>query len=230
MAEDFELFNAPAAKESSDQSDEKFSEEMRKTQAALAQLQKEEGQSKTNDDRLAQIIIQFLSKPEYTDLFLLISRCVAQNIHSELILAVLSLIDKAASEEVNLMLRGKETSTGAIAVKSADGFEKLLPEQKKAMDKWISSIRLVAAKNPYRTLGGILIMKKSTQPADMGKMVFMVSDAIVQLAAIILRNFLSGHGTIEFDAIHEFMEAVFVELVKTLEALVQDQKKISKNG
>jgi len=61
-AGDFELFGAPTAKEHDEKSDEKFREEMRRAQKAMQQLQKEEGKARAHDDKLAQIIVQFLSQ------------------------------------------------------------------------------------------------------------------------------------------------------------------------
>ena len=121
MAEpgDFELFTGPAPSEKKEMSDEQFREEMRHSQQALKHLQQEEGQAKAHDNNLAVIIVQFLNQPENTDLFLLISRTVAQNIPSELIIAILALVDKKAQEEVEgLLAAGEKTKRTETALGS----------------------------------------------------------------------------------------------------------------
>ena len=225
---DFELFTGPAPKEAGEMSDEQFREDMKKTQAALAQLQKEEGRAKANDHNLAMILVHFLSQPENTDLFLLISRTVAQNIPSELILAVISLIDKKASKEVAGFLESSEASTPAestaLAIPENKNFQSLPSDQKKILDNWISTINKVAVKKPHRVAESLVTKKRSP---DSDKIIREISPTLVQLSAFILRNYLTQQKiSFEFDQLREFMQTVFVNLVKYLEKLIQEQKKI----
>lgn len=229
---DFELFSAPAAKEQDEKSDEQFRDEMKRAQQQLAQLQKEEGQVRASDNDLAQIIVQFLSQPGNTDLFLLISRTVAQNIPSELILAIIALVDKNASKEIEGYLKapeGERAEITALTVADNRNFHSLSPEQKKSVDNWISNIVQVAISKPHRTLESLIVKKRSDNPADNGKLIHEVSPSIVQLSAFILRNYLKEQGvSFEFDDLHEFMQTVFVKLIKNLGEIVEGQKQISK--
>lgn len=217
---DIDLFTGPAPSEKKEMSDEKFQEEMKRTQQALAQLQKEEGQAKTNDNSLAAIIVQFLSKPENTDLFLLISRTVAQNIPSELIIAVLSLVDKQAEKEVaGLLKAGKaeKSDETAMTIHAKADFKSLSPEHKKAIDHWVATISEVSAKKPHRTLESLVVHGPQRE----------LSPMLIQLSAFILRNYLANHKIdTEFQDLHDFMQGVFVEIVKNLEGLVKEQKKL----
>ncbi len=230
---DFELFTGPAPKEAGEGSDEQFSEEMKKTQQALAQLQKEEGKAKANDHKLASILVQFLSQPENTDLFLLVSRAVANNIPSELILAVISLIDKKAFEEVKVFLESSEKQSPspeskALAIAENKNFQSLSPDQKKEIDNWINKINEVSFKKPHRILESVVIKKHSENPSKIDSVIRQISPSLVQLSAFILRNYLTAQNTsFEFSQLQEFMQAVFVNLVKNLEELVQEQKKIT---
>ena len=217
---DFELFSGPAPSEKKEMSDEKFSEEMRKAQQAVKQLQQEEKKAKGYDNNLAQIIVQFLGHPQFTDLFLLISRAVAQNIPSELIIAVLSLINKQAKEDVEGLLEagGKEASKATLTIHQKADFQTLSPVHKKAIDTWTSHMAQVAAKKPHRTLETIIIPGPERQ----------LSPVLMQLSAFILRNYLTDHKVdIEFQNLHDFMQGVFVEIVKNLENLVKEQKRIA---
>ncbi len=222
---DFELFTGPAPSEKKEMSDEKFQEEMKRTQAAIAQLQKEEGKAKKNDNNLAAIIVQFLSQPQNTDLFLLVSRTVAQNIPSELIIAVLSLIDKKAQEEVAGLLKagqseertgGEEPKVSLVIHKKTD-FESLSPRQKKEIDVWISHMARVSAAKPHRTLESLVIPGPQRE----------LSQVLIQLSAFILRRYLTDQQIdIEFADLRDFMQEVFVDIVKNLENLVSEQKKL----
>ncbi|NOS68014.1 MAG: hypothetical protein HOO67_06685, partial [Candidatus Peribacteraceae bacterium] len=62
--------------------------------AAMAQIQREEKRSKKRDTRVAKTILQFLQDDRYTHLFVLISRLVARDCPSVLILSILSLINE----------------------------------------------------------------------------------------------------------------------------------------
>ena len=223
MAEEgeFELFTGPAPSEKKEMSDEKFREEMSRTQQAIKQLQKEEGKAKGYDFNLAMIIVQFLSQPQNTDLFLLISRSVAQNIPSELLIAILSLIDKKAQEEVkNLLKAGKEAEKSpkrALVIHKKADFQNLSPEHKKAIDTWVSHMAEVSSKRPHHVLEAIVIPGPQRE----------LSSVLIQLSAFILRRYLADHKIdIEFQNLYDFMQGVFVEMVKNLETLVKEQKQI----
>jgi len=218
---DLDLFSGPAPSEKKEMSDEQFNEEMRQAQQALAQLQKEEGQAKASDDSLAGIIVQFLGQPQNTDLFLLISRVVAQNVPSELIIAILSLVDQKSYDEIKGLLaageKSKKTNEKALVIHKKADFHSLSPEQKKAIDGWIANISQVAAKKPHRTLESIVIAGPKRELAS----------TVVQLSAFILRKFLAYYKIeIEFQNLRDFMQGVFVEIVKHLEELVKEQKQL----
>ncbi len=227
---DFELFSGPAPKEAGEGSDEQFSEEMKRTQQALAQLQKEEGQAKASDHNLALILVNFLSQPENTDLFLLISRSLAQDIPSELILAVISLIDKNASDKIKSYLEsaeGKIPETKALTVSGRKDFQSLSPEIKKKIDEWVGKINQVGVRKPHRSLESLVTKKRSENSADNGKLVREISPSLVQLSAFVLRNFLTAKDVQhEFEQLQAFMQEVFLNLVRHLEELVEEQKKI----
>lgn len=228
MAEsgDFELFGAPAAKEHDEKSDEKFREEMKRAQKAMQQLQKEEGKARAHDDKLAQIIVQFLSQQGGggTDLFLLISRCVAQDIPSELIIAVLSLVDRKASEEIVSILKEAKTDS-ALVVPQYKDVHTLNAAQKKAVDDWIRNITTAAAHKPHRTLDSVLI--KSVAKGT-NELVHEISPPFVQLSAFIMRNYLTMQEThVDVKKLRDFMENVYFRMIQDLEEMVQGQKKLS---
>ena len=221
-AGDFELFGAPAAKEHDEKSDEQFREQMAKAQQARQQLQKEEGKARAHDDQLAQIIMHFLAQSGNTDLFLLISRCVAQNIPSEIIIAVLSLVDRKASEEIERIL--KEADKTALVVPDHSDIHSLSGVQKQTIDEWLQNILTSAASKPHRTLETVLI--KRTAEGSM-EIIKEISPHFVQLSAFILRNHLSMQGTqVEYEKLRDFMQTVYVKMIQDLENMVQGQAKL----
>ncbi len=207
---DFELFKAPAAQEKDEKSDEKFREEMRRAQQAMQQLQKDEGQAKGYDLALASIIVRFLSQPQNTDLFLLISRVVALNFPSEFVIAILSLVDQKAHDVVRgLLAEGKShhEAHSALAIRHEAHFHSLSPERKKEIEAWATNMSAVAGKSPERVLEAMLI------PVHEKK----ISPVLVQLSAFILRNYLAAHQlNMEYSDLRDFMEGVMLEIVKSL--------------
>lgn len=225
MAEagDFELFSAPAAQEHDEKADEQFREQMRQAQAALQQLQKEEGQARAHDDRLAKIIVQFLMQTGGTDIFLLISRCVSQDIPSELIIAVLSLVDRQASEEIVKILKEVKASS-ALVVPEYKDIHSFTPAQKKEIDDWIRHISAAAAHKPHRSLETLLIKSVAS---DSREVTIEISPPFVQLSAFIMRNFLAMQNTaIEFQKLRDFMENVYLRMIQDLEEMTKGQKKL----
>ncbi len=219
---DFELFSAPAAKEHDEKSDEKFRDEMKRAQQAQQQLKKEEGQARAHDDKLAQIIVQFMATASGTDLFLLISRCVAQDIPSELIIAVLSLVDRKASEEIENIL--KAGSPGALTAPNYKDVQSLNPAQKQAIDAWIKNITAAAAHKPHRALDSLLIKSVAQNSQELVK---EISPPFVQLSAFIMRNYLAMQQTqVDVKTLREFMENVYFLMIQDLEEMVSGQKQL----
>lgn len=219
---DFELFSAPAASEKDEKADEKFREEMKRGQQAMQQLQRDEGQAKGYDYSLAAIIVQFLSQPQNTDLFLLVSRVVSLNIPSELIIAILSLVDKKAHQVTRGFLaegkgEARHSSNSALALHNHTNFEGLSPDHKRAIEGWVADMVQVASKNPNRILDTIVVSGAEKR----------ISLTVVQLSAFILRNYLASHGVaIGYEDLRSFMENVFVEIVKDLAKMLEGQKKL----
>jgi hypothetical protein len=231
-AGDLESLMGGKVSEGSEQGDEQFREQMAATQAALFQLQQEEQRARAQDNNLAGILTRFLAQPANTDLFLLISRCVAADIPSELIIAVISLIDTGANKEVVAFLKAAKDpvhhkaprETALVQVGHSHDFHSLSPEHKNAIDKWLKHIEQVAAKKPYRVLESMVIKK-----TDIRNMVISeISPHMIQLSAFILRRYLDQFKiTVDFDRIRDFMQTVFAALINHLEGLVKGQKKLS---
>lgn len=233
MAEagDFEKFNGPAAKEADEQSDEQFREQMRQAQAALKQLKKEEGKAQSQDDRVSTVIVQFLNDPKNTDLFLLISRCVGHDIPSELILAVLALVDENSYRETEKFLQGGKEKVSAtqqaLIVSDKTHLSRLSPQQRQWIDLWISHIVEVASRRPHRCLEALVKERVVKDGEGQKKTIREVSPPFVQLSAFIMRRFFAAQQLlIEFEELHGFMQVTYVKLLTHLKELLEGQKKL----
>jgi len=231
---DFDLFSGdPGSPEQSEKNDEKFREQQKGTQKAIKDLQKEEGKAKRQDDNLAQIIVQFLSQPENTDLFLLISRAVGHDIPSELIIAIISLIDeKAAKEVIGLLEVGnvpeEQVNIQALAVYKQGNFDSLPPEHKKKLDIWIKNMIEIGMSKPHRILESVIEIKRSDDPANISGITKGINPTLIQLSSFILRRYLEkANIESDFEKLHEFMQNVFVSLISALEEQTQEQKVIT---
>ena len=75
----------------------------------------------------------------------------------------------------------------------------------------------MAFKKPHRSLESLVIPGPDRE----------LSPIPVQLSAFILRKYLTNHSLdVDFQGLKDFMQGVFVEIVKNLEHLVKEQKKI----
>lgn len=226
MAEnrDFELFGmGPAPSEGGEMSDEQFQEEMRQGQAAMAQLRQEESKAKGNDDKLAQIIVQFLSQPGNTDLFLLVSRCVAQNIPSEILITILALVDHAAYMELENIIGESPAFKGLLVPQNS--LHPLTEDQKEVINRWLHHISLAALKKPQKTHESFLVKKTAVGARELIQEIYT---PLIQLSAFILRNFLIAQQTeVEYETLYEFMESFYLKLITRLENMIQNQKQLS---
>lgn len=216
---DFDIMTGGAVKEGSDVSDEVFGEQMAQTQAALKQLWKEESKARAQDDQLSQILIQFLSQPQNTDLFLLMSRVIAQNIPSEFILAMVALIDATAGHHIAGLLEGAEAPSETLPPVTQVGMDEISETQKQVIDSWIQVLHAVASKTPQRMVETMLVRRPTPG----------ISPSLIQLGAFVVRRYLSARVSIEFETLYAFMQTVFLKLFESLESQVKNQKQLKGN-
>lgn len=94
----------------SEESKEKFREHLRKTQAAQKKAYATEGKAKVYDNTLAHIITSLLIGRQSNHLVVLLTRLIELNIPADFIVAILSLINKEATDVVSQ--REKEIHVG----------------------------------------------------------------------------------------------------------------------
>jgi len=148
--------------------------------AAIKQLKKEEKQSKKRDDKVAHVIIQFLSDKENEHLFLLISRLVARNCPSIFILAILSLIHSESLSEVQNYLNDHDQHPPEGAMDAGMALAKngeLDDASNRELIEWITRMQLVLGLAPEAILSTLMIDEKN------------IDGTVLQLTTFILQSF-----------------------------------------
>ncbi len=226
MAEqgDFEQLMGGQVKEAGEMSDEQFRDQMRQTQAALRQFRQEETQVRVQDLTLAKTLVHFLSQPQNTDLFLLVSRAVGCDLPSEIILAVISLIDPTAEQQVGKLLAAgapapHQAGSPALILPAQGTLAGLSPEVRAALEAWIGRIRAVGRKKARRFLETALV---KTRPggdyALLHEETREIQPVLLQLASIVLRNFLERYErSPAMQELYDFMSQVFLGMLADLE-------------
>ncbi|QQS59869.1 hypothetical protein IPN35_03300 [Candidatus Peregrinibacteria bacterium] len=218
MAEEgfgFESLGAQSAPEQSGESMEQFSERYHQTQAAIAQIRKEESQKRAHDTSLAHIITQFLHQKGRTPFFLLIARLSARNIPSDLILSILALIFPPAAEAIGQKLNAEEMH--ALSAPSSEKEHIFSPKEKKEIDFWTNAIAGIARKEPRRILRTAILPDASPVPE------------LVQIFALILREFLEKNGqqNMPLDYFSAFGKVFFENIFSSLSSLVGKEHLLS---
>jgi hypothetical protein len=203
----FESFTgAPGGKEKAQESDEQFQERYRQAQAAIKRIKKQEGKKKQDDNLLAQIIVQFLNDPNYTQFFILISHLVSKDIPSDIILAIISLIYEPA--EAALVERFPEQiSPGHLHANN---------QRADLIDEWVKRIFLVATAEPHRVLETILDHN------------WQIDEELTQFSSLVLRHYLENikKEQSQLNNLQNFCLAFWKKLAEQLESQVHNQAKL----
>lgn len=157
---------------------EKLQERMAQAQAQIAAIQKEEKKHKKKENDLLAILIKFVKTSHKTELTLLISRVLEQNLPANFVLAIILLGNEEIQVQVGdfLMLQRAKTqemegaedpalpggASNESASKSPDSEKSLtffnsqdqtLPLKLKIeLDQWVKSMLMQAEENPHKLL------------------------------------------------------------------------------
>ncbi len=148
--------------------------------AAMAQIRKEEKQSKKKDDQVAKVIMQFLHDENNAHLFTLIARLVARDCPSIFILAIISLIDEEslkASEQYlkDMSLKdAHETVDESTALVSTGDID---ADSNRALVDWITRMQMVLSLSPEKILLKLMIDDRN------------IDGTVLQLTTFVLQRF-----------------------------------------
>jgi len=208
---DFESFaGAPTGKETAGESQEKFSERYRQNQAAIKKIRRDEKKKKAQDDSLAAIISAFLQQKSKSGFFILISRLVAKNVPSDLILAILALDYAPAAEKIDEKLRAMPPENLPAKAEKNGLFS---PATKAEIDAWTNTIARICRAEAKK------IWDTARDPDG------APSGGLTQLFAMTLRDFLDkNHGDdLSFENLKKFGNAFFQKVFSDLKKIIGDQ-------
>ncbi|MBI5415028.1 hypothetical protein HZA38_05980 [Candidatus Peregrinibacteria bacterium] len=219
---DFEQFEQGDAQgsgtqEVSEEAYDQFRDQYRKTQAAVQKIRKQEAKKKKQDFTLAHIIVQFLHDPRFTRFFVVISRLVAKNIPSDLLLVILSLIHKESAEAIQAKLLKAPNQDVPLEKENASPF---FPQETKAeISQWTRNIFSVATSDPHRMLETILDYD------------WNLDENLVLFKVMVMQEFFNGKSldVPPLENLDTFSRGFFQTLVKTLENQVHEQNVLSGN-
>lgn len=200
----------PQAQEASEDSKEKFQERLAVAQKALKKQKKEESKRKQQDNHLAKIIAYFLQTTGNTDLAKLVAVLVENDVPSDFILSILSLVDEQSKNVIlikkeQLLLQGVKESEHALISLNENVFENIAPEIKSEIDDWFKHMFLIGKEETEKIMDTTLNIDLEIEPN------------LLQLAAILLQRFLTKKGqNAEYQNIYEF---VLLSLQKVYEKL-----------
>ncbi len=193
-------------KETSAESAERAREQKAKAASQAKRDQQNERRKKSQDDILAQIIVQFLKNPRYSGFFLLIARALSKNIPSDFLLAILALIHKDSAQ----ILQDKNIPRKNPPKSHTSSFP---PELSSPLSEWTILLYSVSTAEPHRVLETIL---DESWELDVN---------IVQLCSLVVREFFFFKKfETEFSHIQQFSENFLKTLSTDLENQIQNQQ------
>ncbi len=147
---------------------EQFQEQLAAAQAALAALQKEEGQAKKKDFALAGLLNQFLQDNKDTEVLKLVIKCLEMNVPVNVIVAILSLayvaiynqlaeeLKKAPMMEIprseKELLTDIEKAEGELSTKRTFDTQTLPPEVKSRINEWVKDTIMLSLMSKEKVL------------------------------------------------------------------------------
>lgn len=225
---------------------ERFKEQVKKNGQFVAAIRKDEARKKKKEDALAQILLRFIQANQNSELMLLVSRLLEENIPASFILALIVLGNdyiKAAIKEHEMkqeMIEAERISDNNLPAVGGAQSEDLTPVQapvgefavsvrlsdaslpiaiRVAMDEWSSGIFNAGTTQPFRILETVLDKEG------------LVKGVAIEAAAFVLHEFLVKTDEATFgqrgrEAYLGFSEFMLKGIMKKLKEQIENQKQI----
>ncbi|PIR54705.1 hypothetical protein COU74_03050 [Candidatus Peregrinibacteria bacterium CG10_big_fil_rev_8_21_14_0_10_36_19] len=181
----------------SESSLEQLRERMKAAAAQIAAIRKEEKKQKQKEDDLLKILLKFIQHSHKSELVLLISRALEQNIPAGFVLAIVLLGNLEIQHHMQTLLAPKEAHPDQKALIFFNQQDQSLPLKIRIeLDNWIKNILESADATPHKLLKyaykieKIEIESSSHFEEAEYKEEKVIKDAIVQLGAFVIRDFL----------------------------------------
>lgn len=193
---------------------EAFRERMRKNAQQLKALQKAEQKQKKKEDKLAQILNQFLQDQSKHHLAILVSYLLKLNVPASFVLSVILLGNESLQEEIGIHIAvPSEVSENREASQKQDNAiapwnkETFLPlEIRLAIDLWGKNIFETAQAQPYKILGSAVDIDKKIKPP------------VYRLAGAVLLDYLKKHDlSSDTHRLEEFCKTMLHGIMRKIE-------------
>jgi hypothetical protein len=216
---------------------EALRERMAAAAAQIAAIKKEEGKQKKQEDELLKILLKFVKTSSKTDLVLLISRVLEQNIPANFILSIIVLSNPEIHAEVGhfkvLDHAGSAAGTDdATPQKNALVFfnsnDDTLPLKVKIeLDNWMKNLLLQAEENPQKLIKTAYEIEMRELPKEWDfedpkyERIERVQPILVQIITSVMREFLEQNNITEpFEKLYDFAKFIITGILnKTKENL-----------
>jgi len=208
---------------------EAFRERMAAAAAQIAQIKKEEGKQKKKEEELLKILLKFVKTSSKTELVLLVSRVLEQNIPANFILSIIVLSNPEIHEEVGhfKMLENQPGATSQALVFFNANDDTLPLKVKISLDNWIKNLLIQAEENPQKLLKTAFEVEMRELPKEWEfeeskyERIERVRPILVQLITSVMREFLEQNNASEpFDKLYDFAKFIITGILnKTRENL-----------
>ncbi len=216
---------------------EALRERMAAAAAQIAQIKKEEGKQKKKEDELLKILLKFVKTSSKTDLVLLISRVLEQNIPANFILSIIVLSNPEIHQEVghfkmldhqgNIQNPQSDSSNAQALIFFNSNDETLPLKVKIALDNWMKNLLLQAEENPQKLLKTAYEIEMKELPREWDfedpkyERIERIKAILIQIITSVMREFLEQNNVTEpFDKLHDFAKFIITGILnKTKENL-----------
>lgn len=216
---------------------EALRERMAAAAAQIAAIKKEEGKQKKQEDELLKILLKFVKTSSKTDLVLLISRVLEQNIPANFILSIIVLSNPEIHAEVGhfKVLDHAGSAAGASdatpqknALVFFNSNDDTLPLKVKIeLDNWMKNLLLQAEENPQKLIKTAYEIEMRELPKEWDfedpkyERIERVQPILVQIITSVMREFLEQNNITEpFEKLYDFAKFIITGILnKTKENL-----------
>lgn len=216
---------------------EKLKAKMARAQAQIAQIKKEEGKQKKKEEDLLKILSHFVKTSHKSELVLLITRVLEQDIPANFVLAIVVLgnedIQKAAGKEFLLSAPKQDAAAQDRALIFFDEEDKTTPLKVKIeVDSWIKGMMMQADDRPHKLLKNAYYTEMIELPKEheFDEQEYeeerRIKAIVFRLMAHVLEEFLMSHDQEEEpEKLKEFCEFILRGILnKTQENLDNRQE------
>ena len=231
------FFGADAAEgASSPDKVREYKARMARNQQLMAAAQKQEQKQKKDESKLVAILLKFIHAHKRSDVTLLITRCLEQNIPAVFILAIILLGNEEIQEETGIKLQlvgGEELGVnewqeledkemkGALVVFERNHAFPL--KIRMTIDLWGKNIFEAASPIPER------ILKTVVEYNEDPRALLQAKEVVTQLTAFILRDYLAEFNFSQtYENLKSFADFFMKGVLKRVKDQIEGQRQLGK--